>query len=289
MRGTLYLAGPIDELSDMTPGVVEYRNKKEVIKSEAIKRGWMVYDPAWAWAGRREADGPEIWRANHAAMHNCEAIVAIVPAGINALGTGMEIEWAIHHRGGCVVWTNNTRSWSLHAPKITRMPWSHSAVKVVDAVEGQTENRRSGYAESLRVSPAGGGEAILPTRGYHGDAGFDLYVSEDTVVNEHGFTDVHCGVAVEFPDGVWGLIVGRSSTIRKRELLVTPGIIDQGFRGELYTGVWNLSGQAQMVQKGERLAQIIPMPVVADHLIPEMVDSLGYHPRGVNGFGSTGH
>lgn len=130
--------------------------------------------------------------------------------------------------------------------------------------------------------------ARLPDRTYLGDAGFDLYCYEDCVIPVNGFADVSCGCAVELPEGVWAMITGRSSTIRRHRLLVTTGIIDTGYRGPLYTAVQNLGTTPFKVETGMRLAQLIPFANLAGKLVPTHVNKLEPSDRGVMGFGSTG-
>jgi dUTP pyrophosphatase len=130
--------------------------------------------------------------------------------------------------------------------------------------------------------------AKLPTRTYKDDAGFDLYVAEYVSIRPQEFVDVPCGVALDLPVGIWALLTGRSSTLRKRGLLVNQGVIDTGYRGELYAGVWNLSRDVVKVRPGERIAQILLMSnqTMLHHLVE--VPTLSDHPRGRNGFGSSG-
>jgi dUTP pyrophosphatase len=77
--------------------------------------------------------------------------------------------------------------------------------------------------------------AIEPRNAYGNDAGYDLFALNDTMVPEGGGVDVRTGIAVAIPDGYYGRIVARSSTMRKRGLMVLEGIIDAGFRGELFS------------------------------------------------------
>lgn len=97
----------------------------------------------------------------------------------------------------------------------------------------------------------------MPYQAYPGDAGYDLYVSKGCIIEPHKFQDVHTGIAVAMPFGIWGRITGRSSTIRKMGLQVQEGVIDCGFRGELYTAIWNHTDKPVSVEAGMRLAQII--------------------------------
>lgn len=138
----------------------------------------------------------------------------------------------------------------------------------------------------MQVRVAGDGQT--PTRTHPGDAGFDLYVSRSIEVPPQTFVDVHCDVSVQLPRDMWGMIIGRSSTLRQRGLLVPLGVIDQGYRGELYAGCWNLTDESVLVAKGERIAQFIPIPLLSDQLTVKQVLQLDEHARGESGFGSSG-
>jgi len=70
--------------------------------------------------------------------------------------------------------------------------------------------------------------------------------------------------------------------------MVAQGVIDNGYRGELYAGVWNPTQQVVGVEKGERVAQLIIMPLATERFEPVIVDELNDHTRGTSGFGSTG-
>lgn len=129
----------------------------------------------------------------------------------------------------------------------------------------------------------------LPERQNDGDAGYDLYVSRDAVIAPGFFVDVQCGIRIQLPAGYWGRITGRSSTLRRRSLLVNEAVIDNGYIGEIYTGIWNLGSFAQKVYAGERLAQLILHPIVAVKVQQVEPDDLHSRDgRGTGGFGSTG-
>lgn len=133
-----------------------------------------------------------------------------------------------------------------------------------------------------------GDPECTPTQSYSGDAGFDLYVSETTCIPFREVVDVPLGIAVELPSGIWAMLTGRSSTLRKRHLLVTQGIIDNGFRGELYAGVQNMGKEGARIQRGERIAQFIPFRLESTSLSLVRVQELSDSDRGTAGFGSTG-
>lgn len=132
------------------------------------------------------------------------------------------------------------------------------------------------------------GESWMPTRAHADDAGLDLYVSESRTIGPGEFVDLPTAIAVQLPPGTWGLLTGRSSTLRKRGLLVNQGIIDPGYRGELFAGVWNLGAQPVTVEPGERLAQLIVMPNITEATRVVSAELLDEHERGIRGFGSSG-
>lgn len=134
----------------------------------------------------------------------------------------------------------------------------------------------------IRLDP----EAELPFRAHDTDAGFDLICTQSRTLLPGDTIDVSTGIAIAMPPGWWGRIVGRSSTMRKRGLLVIEGVIDAGFRGELFTCVHNPNDHTVLVESGERLAQLIFLPVPAVHW--QEVKVLSESSRGVNGFGSSG-
>lgn len=131
------------------------------------------------------------------------------------------------------------------------------------------------------------GEGELPTRAYPGDAGFDLHckLGVPAVIYPGEFRELSMGLDVQPPDGCWLLVVGRSSTFQ-RGLLVNSGVVDSGYRGKLVIWVRNVSQGKVVVQPGERLAQMIPMPQLQTSAV--RVDSLDPSERGSNGFGSSG-
>lgn len=131
-------------------------------------------------------------------------------------------------------------------------------------------------------------QAMLPSRGYPDDAGLDLFACEDVEVGPFDVVDIPTGVAMELPPGTWGMIVGRSSTLRKRKMLVNMSVIDRGWRGDLFVNVVNLEATEKLVTKGERIGQLIILPNISEGWVPTFVEELSGHARGTKGFGSTG-
>lgn len=133
-----------------------------------------------------------------------------------------------------------------------------------------------------------GKDAKPPFKKHTGDAGWDLYVSRECIIPAGATMDIHTDIKIDMPPYLYARIIGRSSTLRKHQLMVNEGIIDNGYTGELFACVHNLSNKAFVVEKGMRLAQII-FHVIEDVRwaeVDEIVPTPGK--RGNNGFGSTG-
>jgi dUTP pyrophosphatase len=130
-------------------------------------------------------------------------------------------------------------------------------------------------------------DATLPTKAYNGDAGWDLYSVERVLVGAGQKADIPTGIAVAVPEGYVGVIVGRSSTWRKHQSMTILGVIDAGYRGELFACVRSDGRVGFQVDKGERVAQMLILPV------PDMwcdwVDELPDSHRGEKGWGSSGN
>ena len=131
-----------------------------------------------------------------------------------------------------------------------------------------------------------GEDARVPNKVYAGDAGHDLFTDQEVVVKPGGYANLPTGVSMELPPGFWALIVGRSSASTVVGVSVVPGIIDNGYRGELFVRVYNPSAKAKTILKHQRIGQVIVMPLTIARF--KQVKSLGSGSRGTNGFGSTG-
>jgi len=128
----------------------------------------------------------------------------------------------------------------------------------------------------------------LPTYAHPGDAGLDLYAADTTTLQPGGRALIPCGIAVAVPPGHVGLVHPRSGLAVDHglTLLNAPGTIDAGYRGELKVLVINHGDEPVEVRHGQRIAQLLLMPVVAVDV--REVDRLDVTSRGSGGFGSTG-
>ena len=133
--------------------------------------------------------------------------------------------------------------------------------------------------------------AILPTRGSEKAAGIDLYadIHEPFIMILPGETKIiGSGIACEFPDGFWGMVVPRSSVGIKRHLTLpnNVGVIDNDYRNEIMMAFTNVGEQPQMIERGERLAQMVLLPYYLFNIVE--TDTLSDTERGEGGIGSTG-
>ena len=132
--------------------------------------------------------------------------------------------------------------------------------------------------------------AALPTYGSPEAAGADLYACLDECVSIPAGKTVFIptGIAMEVPKGCAGLIYARSSMGAKRGLAPANkvGVIDSDYRGQVMVALHNHSQEEQIVQPGERIAQLLITPVFTPGF--REVDDLTDTDRGNGGFGSTG-
>lgn len=137
--------------------------------------------------------------------------------------------------------------------------------------------------------------ARLPRRASDGAAGFDLFAAERTVIPaahalegrvDIGRALVPTGIAFSIPAGHVGRIGSRSGLSVKHNIETGAGWIDSDYRGEVKVELKNFSGQDFIVEEGDRVAQLMILPIVTPEL--EMIDHLPPTARGAGGFGSTG-
>lgn len=132
--------------------------------------------------------------------------------------------------------------------------------------------------------------AILPAYGTSGAAGADLYacLEADMTIAPGETAFVPTGISMAIPEGFAGFIYARSGMACKRGLAPANkvGVIDSDYRGEIMVALHNHGSVSQTVSSGERVAQMLIMPVVTPAY--EIVSELPETVRGEGGFGSTG-
>ncbi len=133
--------------------------------------------------------------------------------------------------------------------------------------------------------------AVIPKRATGGSAGLDLCACIDKPITLNGGETalIPTGLAIELPSAEYGAFVFARSGLAIKHgigLLNSVGVIDSDYRGEVKVGVINQISEAYTIEPGERVAQMVIMPV---SMMPvEEVETLGETDRGAGGFGSTG-
>ena len=133
-------------------------------------------------------------------------------------------------------------------------------------------------------------KAIIPTYGTEFSAGADIYalLDEPVTIAPGETVFIHTGIAIAIPEGLVGLNFARSGMAAKRGLAPANkvGVIDSDYRGEVMVALHNHGKEAQTVEHGDRVAQMVFVPYYAADFVE--VDELDSTVRGEGGFGSTG-
>lgn len=127
--------------------------------------------------------------------------------------------------------------------------------------------------------------AYEPIRVHSNDAGLDLRAAHGAYIRAGMAATIHTGVHVELPDGTAGVLLPKSGLMTKHDIL-TFGVIDAGYRGEIQVHMFNLGKEDYGVMPGDKVSQMLVIPVLCEPV--EIVDKLSDGERGSAGFGSTG-
>lgn len=133
-------------------------------------------------------------------------------------------------------------------------------------------------------------EAVLPERATLGAAGLDLRActNDETCIMPGDTALLPTGLAVALPEGSVGLVFGRSGLGIRHGIVPANavGVIDADYRGEILVGLTNHSAEPYIIIPGDRIAQLVIVPVLTPPI--EEVMDLSDTARGDGGFGSTG-
>lgn len=129
--------------------------------------------------------------------------------------------------------------------------------------------------------------AVMPRREFPGDAGFDLTIPEDHVIPPGVPYRIDLEIVLQIPSGWFGQVLGRSSVFL-RGLSIHPGVIDAGYRGPVQLLAENRGQGNAHVHRGDRLAQLLVLPVPLVGLRRIHPEEIELTDRGEGGMGSTG-
>lgn len=137
--------------------------------------------------------------------------------------------------------------------------------------------------------------AIMPERAYDIDAGADIFTPRDVMVppsrvNEDGTVDIgyaiiRTGVHVELPENSAGMLKSKSG-LNVKHGIISEGVIDQGYGGEIVVKLYNLTGSEVAFYRGSKITQLCVIPTMYPSF--RQVEEIGSGERGNGGFGSTG-
>jgi len=136
-----------------------------------------------------------------------------------------------------------------------------------------------------------GNEIPLPHYATDGSAGMDLRacVAEALVINPGDTHLIPTGIAIHLDDPrLAAMLLPRSGLGHKHGIVLgnLVGLIDSDYQGQVFVSCWNRGNESFTVNVGERIAQMIVVPVVQAAL--EVVDEFDESERGAGGFGHTG-
>lgn len=131
-------------------------------------------------------------------------------------------------------------------------------------------------------------DSVIPTRGSEYAAGYDLYAHEGATIKPHETAKIGTGVAIQPPKDTFGAVFARSGLAAKQGLRPANcvGVCDYDYTGEYIVALHNDSNEERVIEKGERIGQVVFIPYVNVTFVE--VDELDATERGAGGFGSTG-
>ncbi len=141
----------------------------------------------------------------------------------------------------------------------------------------------------IKLTRLAHGEGLpLPRYASEDAAGLDVVAAEELTLEPGERHAVATGFAIEIPRGYEVQVRPRSGLAMKHGItcLNTPGTIDSDYRGEVKVILVNLGQEPFEIRRGERIAQLVPSPVLRADFVE--VGELAETARGSGGFGSTG-
>jgi dUTP pyrophosphatase len=132
-------------------------------------------------------------------------------------------------------------------------------------------------------------DAKIPNFAHKGDAGMDLYSTEEVIIPPTESRLIKTGVSIALPKNTEAQIRPRSGLALKYSVTVlnTPGTIDEGYRGEIGIILINHGKEEFTVTKNMKIAQMVVKPIYDINILE--VNELNDTDRGEGGFGSTGY
>ena len=125
-------------------------------------------------------------------------------------------------------------------------------------------------------------DAMIPTRATPDSAGLDLFASEEIQIEPGKIQQIKTGISMAIPEDSYGRIAERSSLALKG-LTIIGGVVDRDYRGEIIVILKNCTQKPVMIQKHQKIAQLIITKVYFSKI--EIVEELNTTERGEKRFG----
>lgn len=129
-----------------------------------------------------------------------------------------------------------------------------------------------------------------PTVAHPGeDLGYDVYAAATITISGRNHGVVSTGIAIEITDDQgrpMGALLRDKSSMAAKRMVLTGGVIDSGYRGEIKVLMENLGDAPATIHAGDKIANLIPYPVLTGEV--RVVEELAESKRKAGGFGSTG-
>ena len=139
--------------------------------------------------------------------------------------------------------------------------------------------------------------AKTPVRANPSDAGLDVFACFDDkdvikTINPGESVLVNTGLKFGIPHGYMLQVMNRSSVASKRSLIVGAHVVDSGYDGQIFINLHNIGNQTEFISHGEKIAQLVMLPVIHFRAIESLDDDLYDSPltisnRGDGALGST--
>lgn len=140
-------------------------------------------------------------------------------------------------------------------------------------------------------------EALEPVRANPSDAGLDVFYSphelnQSIAITPGGSKVIPTGLKFGVPHGYMLEVKNRSSVAAKRSLIVGACVVDSGYAGEVFVNLHNVGTETQYVRHGDKIAQLVMIPVVHFRAMRSSSSNLYRSPitisdRGEGALGST--
>lgn len=129
-------------------------------------------------------------------------------------------------------------------------------------------------------------DAKLPSYAHEGDAGLDIFSIETYKLKPGERKGFSTGICFELEPGFVALVWDKSGLAFKHGLKTLGGVIDSNYRGEIFIALLNTSEKEILIERGDKIAQVLIQPVVSAKI--EEIHELTESQRGDKGFGSSG-